>query len=158
MQQGLEQKEIRALQDYAGPGAASTKRWRQVFGQRLNVTSLVLSDVLVALLILKVATLLQDVWGRGALTELAIATAVPAVALWVGLRASMGLYPGYGLDAVEEVRRNTYAAFTVLAMLAIFAVGFHMIGLLSRLLLLLFFSGLLIFVPFARHLTKVILK
>jgi hypothetical protein len=62
MQQGLEQKEIRALQDYAGPGAASTKRWRQVFGQRLNVTSLVLSDVLVALLILKVATLLQDVW------------------------------------------------------------------------------------------------
>jgi hypothetical protein len=92
------------------------------------------------------------------LTELAIATAVPAVALWVGLRASMGLYPGYGLDAVEEVRRNTYAAFTVLAMLAIFAVGFHMIGLLSRLLLLLFFSGLLIFVPFARHLTKVILK
>ena len=80
------------LQDYAGPGAASTKRWRQVFGQRLNVTSLVLSDVLLALLSLKVATLLQDVWGRGALTELAIATAVPAVALWVGLRASMGLY------------------------------------------------------------------
>jgi hypothetical protein len=91
---------------------------------------LVLSDVLLALLSLKVATLLQDVWGRGALTELAIATAVPAVALWVGLRASMGLYPGYGLDAVEEVRRNTYSAFTVLAMLAIFAVGFHMIGLL----------------------------
>jgi hypothetical protein len=113
---------------------------------------------LVALLILKVATLLQDVWGRGALTELAIATAVPAVALWVGLRASMGLYPGYGLDAVEEVRRNTYAAFTVLAMLAIFAVGFHIIGLLSRLLLLLFFSGLLILASFTRHLTKVILK
>ena len=88
---------------------------------------MVLSDVLLALLSLKVATLLQDVWGRGALT---IATAVPAVALWEGLRASMGLYPGYGLDAVEEVRRNTYSAFTVLAMLAIFAVGFHMIGLL----------------------------
>jgi hypothetical protein len=111
MQQGLEQKEITGpyLQDYAGPGAASTKRWRQVFGQRLNVTSLVLSDVLLALLSLKVATLLQDVWGRGALTELAIATAVPAVALWVGLRFDgtiSGLWLGRSRGSTKEhVRR-----------------------------------------------------
>jgi hypothetical protein len=70
----------------------------------------------------------------------------------------MGLYPGYGLDAVEEVRRHTYAALAVLAMLAIFAVGFSISGGLSRLLLVLFFSGLLILVPFTRYLTKIGLK
>jgi hypothetical protein len=70
----------------------------------------------------------------------------------------MGLYPGYGLNAAEEVRRHTYAAFAVLAMLAIFAVGFHVSGMLSPLVLGLFFSGLLTLVPFTRYLTKRALK
>ncbi len=156
--QGLQEKETQTLQDSAAPGLARTKRWRQVFRQRLTVTVLVLSDVLVALSILEVAAPLQSMWGRGALTPIAMATAVPAVALWVGLRALMGLYPGYGLDAVEEVRRHTYAAFAALAMLTIFAVGFRFSGSLSRLLLLLFFSGLLILAPFVRYLAKTILK
>jgi Undecaprenyl-phosphate galactose phosphotransferase WbaP len=158
MEQGLQQQEMQVLQEYAGPGLASTKRWRQVFRQRLTVTLLVLSDVLVALLVLEVATLLQSVWGRGELTPVAIATTVPAVALWVGLRALMGLYPGYGLDAVEELRRHTYAALAALAMLVIFAVGFSVTGGLSRLLLAVFFSGILILIPFTRSLTKVVLK
>ena len=156
--QRLQEKETPIPQDYAAPGLASTKRWRQVFRQRLTVTLLVLSDVLVALSILEVAAPLQSIWGRGTLTPIAMATAVPAVALWVGLRALMGLYPGYGLDAVEELRRHTYAAFAALALLAIFAVGFRFSGSLSRLLLLLFFSGLLILAPFVRYLTKTILK
>ena len=158
MEQVQQQKQMQDLRDYAVPGIANTKRWRQVFRQRLIVTLLVLSDVLVALLVLEVATLLQSVWGRGELTVVAIATTVPAVALWVGLRALMGLYPGYGLDAVEEVRRHTYAALAVLAMLAIFAVGSSISGGLSRLLLVLFFSALLILVPFTRYLTKIGLK
>ena len=158
MVQRLQEKELQILQNHAAPGLASTRRWRQVFRQRLIVTSLVLCDVLVALLILEVSALLQSIWGWGTLTPIAMATAVPAVALWVGLRALMGLYPGYGLDAVEEVRRHTYAAFAVLAMLAIFAIGFRFSGSLSRLLLLLFFAGLVILAPFTRYLTKTILK
>jgi Undecaprenyl-phosphate galactose phosphotransferase WbaP len=156
--QRLQEKEIQVPQDYAAPGFARTKRWRQVFRQRLTVTVLVLSDVLVALSILEVAAPLQSIWGRGTLTPIAMATAVPAVAVWVGLRALMGLYPGYGLDAVEEVRRHTYAAFAALAILAIFVVGFRFSGSISRLLLLLFFSGLLILAPFVRYLAKTILK
>jgi hypothetical protein len=146
--QGLQRPEMQILQDHAGPGVAGTKRWRQIFRQRITVTLLILSDVVVALLILQVAELLQGIWGRDTSPTVAAATTVPAVALWVGLRALMDLYPGYGLDAVQEVRRHTYAALAVLATLAIVAVGFRVSGSLSRLLLVLFFSGLLIVVPF----------
>jgi Undecaprenyl-phosphate galactose phosphotransferase WbaP len=159
MAQGLQQKEMRVLQDHADPGVASTKRWRQIWRQRLTITLLVLSDVLVALVVLEVAALLHGIWGRGGgLSTTAIVTTVPAVALWVGLRALMELYPGYGLDAVQEVRRHTYAVLAALAMVVIFAVGIRISGSLSRLLLVLFFSGLLVLVPFTRYLTKVVLK
>jgi Undecaprenyl-phosphate galactose phosphotransferase WbaP len=158
MAQGLQRKALRVLQDYAGPGAASTKRWRQVWRQRLTITLLVLSDVLMALLILNVAEPLRAFWGRGGeLSPVAIATIGPTVAMWVGLRALVGLYPGYGLDAVEELRRHTYAALAALAMLAIFAVGIRFNGGLSRLFLVLFFSGILVSVPFTRYLTKIVL-
>jgi hypothetical protein len=139
------------LRDYAVPVIANTKRRSQIWRQRLNVALLVLSDVLVALLVLEVAALFQSIWGQGTLSPAAIATTVPAVAMWVGLRALMGLYPGYGLDAVEEVRRHTYATLAALAALAIFVVGFRISGTLSRSLLVLFFSGLLILVPFTRY-------
>ncbi len=51
------------------------------------------------------------------------------------------------------MRRHTYSVFASLAILAIFAMGFHVGNLLSRLMLVLVFLGLLIFVPFARYLT-----
>ncbi len=50
------------------------------------------------------------------------------------------------------MRRHTYSVFASLAILAIFAMGFY-VGNLSRLMLVLVFLGLLIFVPFARYLT-----
>ena len=81
MEQGLKQKQLQILQDYAGPGAASTKRWMQVWRQRLTVTLLVLSDVLVALLVLEAASSLQGIWVRGTLITMTIATTVPAVAM-----------------------------------------------------------------------------
>jgi Undecaprenyl-phosphate galactose phosphotransferase WbaP len=158
MAQGLQRKEMRVLQDHVGPRVAGTKRWRQIWRQRLTVTLLVLSDVLVALLVLVVAALLQGIWGRGELSAGAIATAVAAVAVWVGLRALMELYPGYGLDAVQEVRRHTYAALAALPMVVTFAVAIRISGSLSRLLLVVFFSGLLVLTPFTRYLTKVALK
>ncbi|HEY6580763.1 MAG TPA: undecaprenyl-phosphate galactose phosphotransferase WbaP [Rubrobacter sp.] len=158
MAQGLQRKEMRVLQDHVGPRVAGTKRWRQIWRQRLTVTLLVLSDVLVALLVLVVAALLQGIWGRGELSAGAIATAVAAVAVWVGLRALMELYPGFGLDAVQEVRRHTYAALAALPMVVTFAVAIRISGSISRLLLVVFFSGLLVLTPFTRYLTKVALK
>jgi hypothetical protein len=35
--------------------------------------------------------------------------------VWVVLRAILGLYPGYGLNAVDELRRQSYATLGVIA-------------------------------------------
>jgi Undecaprenyl-phosphate galactose phosphotransferase WbaP len=130
--------------------ATKTGGWKQ----RLVLAVLVLLDVLLMLLLWEVASVLQGVWGRGALSEAAIATMAPVTAVWVGLRALMGLYPGYGLDSVEELRRHTYAVFATLAVLAILAVGFQFGYLLSRLLLFFVFLGLLVFAPFVQYFAK----
>ena len=134
--------------------AARMVRLRPGWKRRLVPAVLVLSDILLALLIWEVAYVLQSVWGRGELTGLSVATVTPIIAAWVGLRALLGLYPGYGLDPVEELRRNTYAVLATLAALAIFALGFQVGDLLSRPLLALLFLGLLLLVPFTRYLVK----
>jgi hypothetical protein len=91
---------------------------------------------------------------RGELTNVAVAIMGPSVAVWVGLRALLGLYPGNGLDSAEKLRRHTYSVFATLAIIAVMALGFHIGILLSRLLLALTFSGLLFAGPLVHHLCK----
>jgi hypothetical protein len=79
---------------------------------------------------------------------------VPIIAMWIGLRMLLGLYPGYGWDAVDELRRHTYATISTLAILAVFALSLQVGDLLSRLLLALVFLGLLLVAPFVRFLVK----
>ena len=119
---------------------------------------LVLSDALLALVVWGAAYLAQGIWGRGELTEVAVATIAPSIAVWVGLRALLGLYPGYGLDPVETLRRHTYSVFATLAVLAVSAVGLQVGDLLSRLLLALAFLGLLFLTPFVQHFVKLSMK
>jgi FlaA1/EpsC-like NDP-sugar epimerase len=132
--------------------ATNKKRWNPVWKQRLIVGTLVLSDVFVALAVWGAAYLGQSIWGRGPLSEVAVAAIVPSVMVWVGLRGLLGLYPGYGLDSAERLRRHTYSVCATLAVLAVVAVGFHIGDLLSRLMLLLTFLGLLFVTPFAGYL------
>jgi Undecaprenyl-phosphate galactose phosphotransferase WbaP len=139
---------------YEALRVAKTKRWRQVWKQRLVAAALVCSDVLLALLVWWLASALQGVWGRGALSEVTNATMVPVIAVWVGLRALLGLYPGYGLDSVEQVRRHTYAVIATMAVLAIFALGFQWGDMLSRPRLVLFFLGLLLLAPLTQYFVK----
>lgn len=122
--------------------------------RQLVSTMLMLSDVLVAIFISLVAAILQGIWGNGTLSNVAVATMATTIAVWVGLRGLMGLYKGYGMDSVEELRLHTYTVFATLAMLAVFAIGFQVGDLLSRLMLVLVFLGLLLFTPLTRHLTK----
>ena len=122
------------------------------------VTSQFFSDILVAILICMVAYSLQSVWGEGRLSEVARATIVPSIAVWIGLRALLGLYPGYGLDSVERLRRHVYSVCATVAILAVLAVGFQIGDLLSRLMLLLTFLGLLFIAPFAQYLVRRELK
>lgn len=127
------------------------RRWSPVWGQRVVAAALAASDTLLAFAIWGLAYFLQDLRGAGDVTDIAVASIAPSVAAWIGLRAMLGLYPGYGLDAVEKLRRHAYSVFAALAILAVFALGFQVGGLLSRLLLGASFLGFLFLAPFTRH-------
>jgi Undecaprenyl-phosphate galactose phosphotransferase WbaP len=131
------------------PGAR-TEGWRQ----RLASLTLVFSDVVLAFLIWEIACLAQIFWAPGYLTGAAVASIVPIALVWVGFRAAQGLYPGYGMDEAEELKRQTYALLATLAFAAIFALAFQIGDLVSRFLLLLVFVGLLFLSPFMRYATK----
>ena len=119
---------------------------------------LILSDVILAVLIWGMAYVIQDIWGRGPLSEVAVGSMAPAIAVWLALRALLGLYPGYGLDSVEQLRRHSYSVLWTLAILAVCALGFQIGDLLSRLLLILVFLGLLVCAPVARYFVKLSMK
>jgi Undecaprenyl-phosphate galactose phosphotransferase WbaP len=137
---------------------AEVPRWGPVWRQRLVVTGLVFSDILVAVLVCTIAYALQGVWGEGRLTEVGRAAILPSIAVWIGLRALLGLYPGYGLDSVEKLRRHVYSVCATVAILAVFAVSLQIGDLLSRSMLLLTFVGLLFMVPFSQYLARRELK
>jgi Undecaprenyl-phosphate galactose phosphotransferase WbaP len=122
--------------------------------QRLAIFSLIFSDIALALLVWQMASLLQSIWGRGPLSDDSVLGTVPFAAMWVGSRALVGLYPGYGWGPVEELRRQTYAVVAALAGTAIISIAFHVGDLISRLLLASSFLGLLVLAPLARYFVK----
>jgi Undecaprenyl-phosphate galactose phosphotransferase WbaP len=138
--------------------ARNKKRWKPVWKQRLIVGTLVLADVFLALVVWGAAAFGKSIWGPGELSEVAVAAIVPSVVVWVVLRALLGLYPGYGLDSAEGLRRHVYSVFATLALLAVFAVGFKVGDALSRILLACAFLGLLFLTPFVQHLVKLGMK
>jgi Undecaprenyl-phosphate galactose phosphotransferase WbaP len=138
--------------------ATNKKRWSPIWKQRLIIGTLVLSDVFLALVVWGVAYVGQRIWGHGELSEVAVATIVPSVMVWIGLRALLGLYPGYGLDSAERLRRHIYSVFATLAILAVFAVGSQVGNLLSRILLGFAFLGILFITPFVQHVVRLAMK
>jgi Undecaprenyl-phosphate galactose phosphotransferase WbaP len=140
-------------------GKKMPARNRATSGNRtLVVFGLTVSDILLALVLWQVAAMIQLVWGNGALTTVAIAGMVPNVVVWVGLRSLLGLYPGYGLGQVEELRRQTFALFTTLAITTVFAFASNTAESLSRMLLFAWILGLLFTAPLARYCAKLALK
>ena len=131
---------------------------REVRAQRwLPVVILVFSDILLAFAVWPVAVVFQDALGRGQLTGIAAASIVPNAVAWVGLRAALGLYPGYGLDQVEELRRQTFALLATLAIIAVFTFASHAGDSLSRLMIFGWFLLLLLLAPVTRYFVKRIL-
>ena len=117
--------------------ARSSSAWKQ----RVVVASLILSDVCLALLVWMAAYGLESLLGGHEFSAVVLAAAAPNVAVWIGLRLLLGLYPGYGLDSVERLRRDTYSVFAALAILTIFVVAFEREISLSRVLLVSVFIG-----------------
>jgi Undecaprenyl-phosphate galactose phosphotransferase WbaP len=136
----------------------ATRPRNSTWKQQGATAILVASDVFLAGLIWLIAFNLQGIWGRGELSIVSVTALVPIMVMWIGLRVLLGLYPGYGLDAVEELRRHTYATLCTLAILAVFALSLQVGDLLSRLLLALVFMGLLLSAPFVRVLVKGVLN
>jgi Undecaprenyl-phosphate galactose phosphotransferase WbaP len=127
---------------------------KKALSQRLIALTMISSDVVLALMFWEIAALVQGIWGRGELSLVQVVTIAPDIAVWIGLRALLGLYPGYGLDAPEELRRQTYAVFATSAVTAIFAVALHLENQLSRMLLALVLLSLLLLAPLARQSVK----
>jgi Undecaprenyl-phosphate galactose phosphotransferase WbaP len=140
---------LRYLKAGALPGRRA-EAWRQ----RLVNFTLILSDTALAIAIWEVAFILQSVWGRGPLLEITVAGVLPSVMVWLGLRTLLGLYPGYGLGSVEELRRQTYAVLATLAIIATVAIVLQVGSLMSRLVLVVGFLGLLFLAPLARQFVK----
>jgi hypothetical protein len=135
---------------------------------------LLLTDALVAVLVWLAAYKLQGIWGRltvigweGFPLQTAMVIGFFAVAVWIGLRSSIGLYPGYGLSAEERLRRHTYSVVGAFA-----AVSFALVldlrdiaptfeffelalyGDFPRLLLVLGFGGIFLLSPLVQSLAR----
>ena len=119
--------------------AGSSSVWKQ----RLVVAFFVLSNVCLAFLVWMAAYKMESLLGGDEFSAVVVVAAAPNVAVWIGLRLLLGLYPGYGLDSVERLRRDTYSVFAALAILTIFVVAFQSEITLSRVLLVSVFTGLL---------------
>jgi hypothetical protein len=117
------------------PVALPAGRWLGSRKQLPVVPTLITSDVLLALAMWWAASVLEGVLGYGQPSGIAVASMVPNVVAWVGVRALLGLYPGYVLDQVEELRRQTFASLTTLAIIAVSAFASEIDELLSRILL-----------------------
>ena len=136
----------------------SVRRWVKPRRRWLVVSVLILSDVLLALTMWQVASALQGAFGRGELTVIAAASVMPNIVAWVGVCAVLGLYPGYGMDQVEELRRQTFALLATLTIIAVFAFAFQVGDALSRILLFGWALGLLLAAPLTRYLVKVAMR
>jgi Undecaprenyl-phosphate galactose phosphotransferase WbaP len=114
------------------------------------ILTLVFSDILLAGPIWGAAFMIQGVWGHGEPSKISVAAVGVNIALWVGLRGLLGLYPGYGLDQPEKLRRQTYAIVATLAITSVFAFALQLGYSLSRPLLVSGCLGLLLLAPLLR--------
>src|ERR671917_209211 len=143
------------------------RRLAQAWRQSGVVLVLLLSDALLAVLVWLAAYELQSIFGRWGdfPRPTALVVGVFAVAVWIGLRSLMGLYPGYGLSSAERLRRHTYSVVGTFAAVS-FAIVldlrditpkfefFDLYGNFPRLLLVLGFVGILLLSPLVQGLAR----
>jgi len=123
--------------------------------QPVAVLVLVASDVALALLMWSAAIALRYLWlGSLPLMGLTLSGVAANTVVWVLLRAGRGLYPGYGLDQVQELKRQTYATLSAFAIHLCGAFVLQLGDSISRLVFVSGFAGLLVAAPFGRHFAK----
>ena len=128
--------------------------------RRIASLVLIFSDVVLALAVWGVAIVVRAAWGTstiaGVLPTNTIAGVLP-VTVWVVLRAVLGLYSSYGLNTLDELRRQSYATLGALLIASAF-LGLHQGQDVSRSVLIGGFLVLLIAAPLVRQVVKWSLK
>jgi hypothetical protein len=128
--------------------------------QRIATLVLVFSDVVLALAVWAVAIVIRAAWHTstiaGVLPTSTLAGVLP-VAVWVALRALLGLYPGCGINTVVELRRQCYATLGALLVASAF-LGLNQGQDVSRSVLIGGFLVLLVGAPLVRRSVKLGLK
>ena len=135
------------------PAVAVPRRVR-VAGPALVVASLIVSDLALALAFGLAGGSRWPALAGGMFAE-ALLGAGPYVVVWLGMRAALGLYPGYGMGHAEELRRQTFAAGA--SFLVVVALGFGWGGVFYPVLPYLWAIGLLFAAPVARYFSKLAL-
>lgn len=113
--------------------------------------SLLYADIVLALTVWWLAVLGRDVLLGSPPSEATMAVVVPGMLGWLALRYVVGLYPGYALSPVEELRRQVYSVLAAGSVSIVFAFFLQIGGVVSRLVLLLGFAGILVSGPLVRH-------
>ena len=124
-------------------------RWAKSGRQMLVRFALFSSDILLAFAMWQAAFVLYSVLAPDLPSGFTLVSMIP---VWVGLRAVLGLYPGYGLGQVEELRRQTFASIATITIIAMIA--FRVGDLQSYVLLFVWCLSLLVLAPLTRHLVK----
>lgn len=119
---------------------------------------MVYSDIVLAIVVWWVAALIRNALVGGPLSETTIAVSVPGMLAWLALRGAMGLYPGYALSQVAELRRQVYTVLGAALVSLMFAFFLQVGDFVSRLVLLLGFAGILVSSPLVRYGAKLILR
>ncbi len=139
------------------PPRMLTRRWVGSRRRFVVVLGMISWDILLALAMWQAAFVLQGILGHGQLSAIAVASIVPNVVAWIGLRAALGLYPGFGMDQVEELRRQTFALLATLTIIVVFAFVSELDDSLSRIFLFAWAVGLLLVAPLARYFVKALM-
>lgn len=147
-----------AKKGYAS-GVERRGRLRPAIRRRVVSAALVATDVGLALFLWTAAYLL---WNGGGISSgaasgqmIGASTVVTGVILWVTIRLVMGMYPGYGMDSVERLRRHTYSALVSVSIVSVLVIGFDASTYAPELMVLL---GMLFLGPAFRKATTLSLR
>jgi hypothetical protein len=89
---------------------AKTRSRKVVWRRWLVPFTLILVELWLSLVVWAASIVLHRIWGYNEpYSQTTIVAIITMIIAWVGLRALLGLYPGYGLGSAELLRRHTYA-------------------------------------------------
>lgn len=137
---------------------ALTGRRVELWRRQVVRASLLYSDIVLAVVVWWTAAVVRNLLLGESVYQTTFAVIAPGVLGWLALRYAIGLYPGYALSQVDELRRQVYSVLAAASVSLMFAFFLQLGDLVSRLVLFLGFTGMLVCGPLVRHGVKWVLE